>query len=172
MSNKLREYTEEYEERCFNAFAIHDIPCAPSEILKVIPSDDIGRKPSRRQIQVWIKEYSWVERKDDITSKALDKVREDLIVDKAKIFKNQFEGAVAISQMALEALVQNGFDSSASASSAYFKATEEIRNLVGVNDIYEAVVKAREMPSDELIKEIKAMQKRLDLEQEPEPNPE
>lgn len=120
------------------------------KIMDIFPEED-GRRPSYHAIGTWISKYDWQGRAEIIDSKAIEVATESIINIKAEIMRQQFQDSVLIAQKALQHLASGTFDSSASAVSAYFRATEEQRRAVGISEIIEKMLK---MNDDELEKEI------------------
>ena len=130
------------------------------EFMEIFPTADDGRKPTIHALKKWRQMYDWDVHADDLDSKAIQ-IRDDyLVTTKADILKKQADDAAMIAEKALKYLVSGTFDSSASAVSAYFRATEEQRLAIGISEL---VVKMSKMSNDELEKEIASRLSRLEI---------
>ena len=101
--------------------------------------------------------YGWNERADVLNVKAIEVVEHQLIDQKATMLKRQAEQALQIANLARDHLVENGFDTSSSAVSALFKATEEERIVRGVSEM---MIKISKMSPEELMQEAAKLLKR------------
>lgn len=133
--------------------------------MRIIPTDEIGRKPSRRSLLNWIEQECWRDRKNEMDSRAIEKVSNDLVLEKADMFKLQYRSALEIAGKAKQHILSGTFDNSSSAVNAYFKATEEQRTLSGISDVFEKVSK---MKNDELAQEIRDLLSKSEEENKPE----
>ena len=119
--------------------------------MDIFPLDEYGRKVNPGTLLNWISRYDWHGRAEILEAKAIEVANEQIISIKATILRQQFEDARRIADKALTHMVSGTFDSSASAVSAYFRATEEQRRAVGISEIIEKMTK---MSDAELEKEI------------------
>lgn len=147
----VREYTEEYKEICFQAWYLAGRPSAVGRIRDILPEDVNGRKPVVSMIDAWRKDRMWDFRADDMDAKALAIVDNDLVMQKVEMLRRHAERARTLSEKAMTFLVEDGFDSSASAVNAYFRGTEEERLTRGIGDM---IVKMSKMSDADLKDEI------------------
>jgi len=119
--------------------------------MDIYPADEKGRRVTNTTLNKWMREYGWRERAEDIQIKAIEKVNDEIINLKANLLREQFENGKDIAMKAKQFLMDNGFDSAASAVSAYFSATKEQRLAVGIWEILE---KMNKMTDEQLEREI------------------
>lgn len=144
-------YTNEYKEKCFVAWYANKRPSSAAKTREIIPVDEKGRKPNYPMLVKWLKDLEWHERADELDAKAMVLVDEALVNQKADMLKRQAIDAFAIANKAREFILEDGFDTAASAVNAYFKATEEERITRGIGDF---VVKLSKMKDNEIQDEI------------------
>lgn len=160
MNRSATAYTSEFIELCFTAWYNAGRPDAMKNYMEIFPVDVHGRSPTIHSLKKWRKLYGWDEYADGLDSKALQ-IRDDyLIMTKANILKKQADDAALIADKALKYLVSGTFDTSSSAVSAYFRATEEQRLAIGISEL---VVKMSKMGNDELEREITSRLSRLEI---------
>lgn len=117
----------------------------------ILPEDEKGRKPNYPMISKWLKDLEWHERADELDARAMILVDEALVNQKAEMLKRQAMDAFAIANKAREFILDEGFDTAASAVNAYFKATEEERITRGMGDF---IAKLSKMNDNEIQNEI------------------
>lgn len=153
MTTKLTPYSPEFIEQCFITwYSLKERPVEYGVIAQILPVDEHGRKPSRSSVKKWFLENGWGDRANELDSKAIEIVETTLIHKKAALLQKQAEDAFNLSQKAYQHLISGTFDSSAAAMNTYFKATEEIRNVVGLSDLLKRL---GQMSDDEVQEEIK-----------------
>lgn len=152
MGNKVRTaFSQDYIRKCFDAWYLANRPNLPARIKEVFPVDEFGRKPSLSLIKSWMIGGVWDMWADEITAKAMVIVDDKLVNVKAKMLIKHQQDAMVLADKALEYLKVDGFDSSAAAVNAYFKATEEQRKTAGFSDLLEKLDK---MSNNDVEKEI------------------
>ena len=152
-----REFTDDYIERCFEVWYSMNQPTNMQILQDAIPETPEGRKPGIQMLRQLRDTYGWNERADVLNAKAIEVVEHQLIDQKASMLKRQAEQALQIANLARDHLVENGFDTSASAVSALFKATEEERVVRGVSEM---MIKISKMSPEELMQEAAKLLKR------------
>jgi hypothetical protein len=140
-------YSDDYKEKCFQTWYASGRPTSAARTLDILPEDEFGRKPVRSLVEVWRKDLMWDARADDLDSKAIAIAEDALIMQKAEMLKRQAERAGKLAEKAFDELVTEGFDSSAAAVNAYFRATEEERMTRGISDM---IVKMSKMNDADL----------------------
>lgn len=140
-------YSDDYKEKCFQTWYASGRPTSAARTLDILPEDEFGRKPVRSLVEAWRKDLMWDARADDLDSKAIAIAEDALIMQKAEMLKRQAERAGKIAEKAFDELVVGGFDSSAAAVNAYFRATEEERMTRGISDM---IVKMSKMNDADL----------------------
>ena len=150
-------YTDEYIEQCFEIwYSLNQI----SNLVVLqdhLPENTEGRKPSIAHLRQMREHYGWIERADALNAKAIEKVEHQLIDMKSDMLKRQAESAFKIAKIAEDYLIENGFDTAASAVSAIKWAQEEERTVRGVSEM---MIKISKMTPDELIQEAAKLLKR------------
>lgn len=159
MANRKLAYTDDYKNKCFIEWYTNKRPSSPAKTREIIPMDEKGRKPNYPMLSRWMKELEWNERADEMDAKAMILVEDVLVNQKAEMLKRQAMDAFVLANAAREHLLNSGFDSSASAVNAYFKATEEERLTHGLDDFFKKVA---EMSNSELEQEIIKMTRRAE----------
>lgn len=145
-------FTEDYIRICFQYWFNTGCKGAKEFVKdKDVPVDEYGRTPSAATITHWMKEREWRIRADELNAKAHLLADKDLVSAKARMLRKQAENAVKIQEKALGAMLSEGFDSSAAAVNAYFRATEEERKAKGIGDLIERL---SEMSNDKLQQKI------------------
>lgn len=153
MTTKTTPYSPEFIEKCFIAwYSLKNRPVDYRAIARILPEDEHGRRPSRTQVIKWYQRYGWGERADRLDAKAMAKVETTLVNRKAQLLQHQAEKAFALAGKAHDHLMSGTFDTSAAAVNAYFRATEEIRKVVGLSDLLQRL---GEMSDEEVQEEIK-----------------
>ena len=153
----VREFTDDYIERCFEVWYSMNQPTNMQILQDAIPETPEGRKPGIQMLRQLRDTYGWNERADVLNAKAIEVVEHQLIDQKATMLKRQAEQALQIANLARDHLVENGFDTSSSAVSALFKATEEERIVRGVSEM---MIKISKMSPEELMQEAAKLLKR------------
>lgn len=156
MPRKQLAFSPEYIEKCFVAWMAAGHPDRTGQDMTIFPEDEYGRRPTTRTIRYWRQEYGWDDRADDIELRAIEQVNNEIVIDKANILREQYENSRRIAGKALEYLISGTFDSSSSAVSAYFKATEEQRRSVGISEVIEKMSKMTPAElEDEILKRLR-----------------
>ena len=140
-------YSDEYKEKCFETWYAAGRPTSNARTLDILPKDEFGRIPSKTMLQNWRKDRMWDARADELDSKAIAIAEDALILQKADMLKRQAERAGQIAEKAFQSLQADGFDTSAAAVQAYFRATEEERMTRGISDM---IVKMSKMNDADL----------------------
>ena len=127
-------------------------PFQIKNLMDAFPEEN-GRRPSSHTVHQWMDFYDWRGRADEINARAIEVANTQIVMDKADILRKQYQDSLQIADRAKSYLLDQeiGFDSSASAVSAYFKATEEIRRSVGISELIERLSR---MSDAEVEKEI------------------
>jgi hypothetical protein len=155
--NTPKDFTEEYIEQCFTTWYSMNQPSNLVTLQEALPESPDGRKPGRSLLRSFIQTHGWIERADALNTKAIEKVEHQLIDQKADMLKRQAESAFKIAKVAENYLLENGFDTAASAVSAIKWAQEEERTVRGVSEM---MIKISKMTPDELMQEAAKLLKR------------
>ena len=146
-------YDQNYIRQCFDAWYLSGRPQTPKDIKSIIPVyEPTGKKPSPSEIRRWVVEGAWDIWADELDARAMILLDDGLVNKKAEMLKRHQKDAETIALKALNHLKgSDGFDSSAAAVNAYFKATEEQRKTAGFSDLLERLDK---MTNNDVEKEI------------------
>lgn len=155
---RFHSYSQNYMRQCFDAWYLAGRPSIPARVREIIPENEDGRKPVPSLIGKWMIQGMWDERADELDARAMEKVDNKLVDKKAKILIKHQEAAAKIQVKALEKMLADGFDSSAAAVNAYFRATEEERKTQGFSDLLERLDK---MTNNDVEREIREKLQRI-----------
>ena len=150
-------YSDEYIEQCFEIWYSMNQISNLVVLQDHLPENTDGRKPSIAHLRQMRETYGWIERADALNAKAIEKVEHHLIDMKSDMLKRQAESAFKIAKIAEDYLIENGFDTAASAVSAIKWAQEEERTVRGVSEM---MIKISKMTPDELMQEAAKLLKR------------
>ena len=155
--NKPRDFQDDYVEQCFQVWYSRGQPMNIDILHEAIPENGDGKRPGKALLRSWRDSYGWMERADGLNAQAIEKVEHKLIEQKSDMLLRQAEQALLIANKARDHLLENGFDSSSSAVSALFKATEEERTVRGISDF---LIKISRMDNDGVMNEAMKLLKR------------
>ena len=128
-------YTDEYRRKCFDAWYLNNKPSA--EVThELIPEYAPNKKPGLELLRSWIRE-EWVFHAQELDVEIQRKADEEVIKKRVKILERHQEQSVKMQTKAMEHLMAEGFDSSASAVQALFRGMEEERKTAGFSDLLE-----------------------------------
>lgn len=150
---------DNYWEEAFQVWYASGQPKAAVKIREIIPNDEDGNKPTVTNINNAITVYGWHERADVLNTKAIEQNEMILVNQKADMLRRQAENALEIANKAKQYIVEGGFDSSASAVTAYFKATDEERTVRGVSDM---LIRVSKYSPEELMERAAQLLRRKD----------
>jgi hypothetical protein len=108
-------------------------------------------------VEAWVTERGWRERADVLDARAETKIDDDLVALKVNALRKQASQAAAVREKSLNYILDNEFDSSASAVSAFFKAAELERVTLGIS---KTIQKLSEMDDDEVLQTVKELAER------------
>jgi len=125
------EYSPLYVESVFAVWQMNNKPNM-GVLYTMIDPDEEGNKPEPSTLSAWKSRYAWESRDLAIQAEVQQKTDRELVNIRMKMMKRHAERAQQIGEMAFEYLRDTGFDSSASAVSAAFKAFEEEKKSTGM----------------------------------------
>lgn len=125
------EFPQDYIENVFSVWELYNHP-GNNKLYDLIDPYEDGRKPSSATISRWKSDYAWESRAEQIQTKVQEQTDRELVQVRMEMMKRHAERAKAIGDKAWEYLDSVGFDSSASAVSAAFKAFEEEKKSTGM----------------------------------------
>lgn len=159
MLTKAVVYSDDYVEKLFNAWYKMGCP-SPAifhEYLEEHPEDskdEFGRIPGKPTLITWYNEKLWLARKDILDARVQTQLDDDLVALKVNMLREQAAAFRAVRQKALEFLLNHDFDTSASAVSAFVKASQEERIAFGLS---KTIQKMSEMDDEALTQAVKEL---------------
>jgi hypothetical protein len=127
-------YSELYKQKAFDVWFLNGRP-TDSNLYELLSPDEQGNKPSYPTLVRWRKDFDWESRADILDAQAIQKHDDALIQKKVEMLTRHYNDAVSLATKAKEHLMMDGFDSSAAAVNAYFRGTEEQRNVEGLGEL-------------------------------------
>lgn len=168
----VQEYSEEYKEQCKQAWFAAGRPVSTKLWLEATPEDELGRKATMQSLRKWRSERMWDFWADEMDSRALAIVEDNLITQKAEMLKRHANMAWSLQEMGMAYLASGTFDNSSSAVQAIIRGAELERTSRGIGEM---IVKMAQMGDSELKDEIMKMINRasendqiIDVEETPE----
>ena len=149
-SQIMTAYTEDYKNSCKIAWYNASRPRSTKDWLAVTPKDVHGRKPSIIILRNWKSEMMWDFWADDMDSRAMQKVENTIVARRAAMFEKHAKAASDWQEAAWKHIQAEGFDSSASAVQAFFKAVETERTSLGISEL---MIKMAQMDTGQLQEE-------------------
>lgn len=125
------EFSQIYIESVFATWQMNNRPNL-SVLVDMIEPDERGEKPKADTIAKWKSKYAWDGRDLAIQAEVQQKTDRELVNIRMQMMKRHAERAREIGEMAFDYLKGVGFDSSASAVSAAFKAFAEEKQSTGM----------------------------------------
>lgn len=127
--------------------------------MKIFPPDELGRVVELGTLRHWVSEKDWYIWKDEQDTRLATKIDDELIARKFLLVKEQLAQARELRNQAFLHLKESGFDSAAAANSAFFKAAEQERTLVGIEEVIEKLSK---MQTPEIKRRFKELAERAE----------
>lgn len=124
-------FSDLYIESVFAVWQLNNKPSIAS-LIDLIDEDEQGRKPEPITISSWKAKYGWENRALAIQTEVQQRTDRELVQIRMDMMKRHAERSASVNQMAFDYLKDVGFDSSASAVSALFKAFEEEKRSTGM----------------------------------------
>ena len=154
-------YDEQYIEQIF-VFWYNSGRIPPAKLIEIenCPKDQFGRIPVRRIVEAWVNERGWRERADVLDARAATQIEDELVALKVNMLRKHAAQAAEVRQKAFDYILDTGFDSSASAVSAFLKSAEMERMAVGLS---KTIQKLAEMDDDEVMQTVKELAERAGL---------
>lgn len=159
MTNPVYSYSDEYKQQVKMQWYAAGKPVSGNSIRNVISPDSQNKKPSAHTLENWKKDYMWDMWADEMDSRALAKVEDSLVLQKAEMLERHARDAATIQAKAIEYLEDIGFDSSSSAVSAIIRGAELERTSRGIGDL---IIRMAKMDDGALAEEITRLIARAD----------
>jgi hypothetical protein len=153
----MTKYSDAYLESLFEAWYARGGPEYRVFVREGCPPDEYGRIPAASQITVFASDYRWQERKEALNARALEVAEENLIENQVQMWKRHADFAQQVGKTAYDYILENGFDSSASAIQALKWAQEEERITRGADAFFKSV---KNKSNDELMTMIRSLAER------------
>lgn len=142
-------YSDDYKEKCFQAWFGAGSPTRAVDALAVIPEFH-GRKPTAAVVRKWMNE-TWMLRSDELSAKAMQLADDNLIIKKSEMLMAQAERGEQLQVEGMKHLKEKGFDSSSAAVQAVIRGAELERTSRGIGEL---IVKMSKMSEGDLQAEI------------------
>ncbi len=134
-SKVVLTYSDVYIEKVFYVWYSHGRPSRfPSDFTTLIPEDEHNRKPKIALILKWRNERNWDLRADELDARAMQIVDDEVVLQKAKMLRRQAEIGFELQEKGMQALREEGFDTSASAVNAVVRGVEIERSSRGISE--------------------------------------
>lgn len=143
-------FSETYREKCFHVWYGAQRPSKLETIVKLIPVDERGKKPSKIAIATWLQQ-DWMLRADQLDAKAIELADDQMIVEKAQMLKEQAARGKELQEKGMEHLKLKGFDSASAAVQAVIRGADLERSSRGIGEL---IVKMSKMTDGDLKEEI------------------
>lgn len=137
MQNNIEAFDKNYQDACF--YAWYSAGC-PRDLIKFVPPDKDGRKPSTPTILRWKNEFNWRQRADLLDAQASIEIDKQIIEQKKQDYKELAEHGRTILRNAMEYLDENGFDSAASAVRAIGLGADMVAKYSRAADMVDSVL--------------------------------
>lgn len=159
-SDLVVSYTEDYKERCFQAWYLSGRPARLDS--KIFPRDEYGRVPKARTLREWKADNGWIERGDELDAKAHNDSDNALVIIKAEMLKRQAELGKLMQDKGSEYLKgDKGIDDAHAAILAIVKGAELERTSRGLDEFMRKLSK---MTNEEVKNEILKLTARVEIE--------
>lgn len=135
------QYNHDYMEKCFYAWYNAG---RPVEVIRYMPPFDDGNVPNKTTIYKWKKEGDWEQRADALDAQLSVQIDAQIIERKKQDYQFLAETGRDVLVKAKKYLLEEGFDSAASAVRAvglgadmvakYSRAAEMVDSIIGLSD--------------------------------------
>lgn len=155
---KIVVYDEDYIKKVFVFWYETGRPTV-KQLLEYenFPADQFGRKPVAKVVNAWINERGWREYADALDAQVETQINDELVAMKVAMLRHQASQAKAIKEKAVDFILENGFDSSASAVAGFKVASEIERLTIGLSKTIERLA---EMSDDEVLQSVRELSER------------
>lgn len=126
------DYSEDYKNTVFSIWYAHGHKKI-GPLIDYLDPDENGNVPTPSTIQKWREQGGWDARSEQLDIEVQQRTDRKLVSLRMKMMERHAEKAAEIQEMAFNYLQETGFDSSASAVAALFKAFDEEKKSSGMN---------------------------------------
>lgn len=151
-------YSDDYVEQCFQVWYLNGSPSI-KKLVDLVPKTLDGKSPTHATLENWMYERGWYQRRDELDAKAQTQIDNVLVATKVAMLQTQAAYFKDIAKKAYEQLIEEKFDSSASAVAALIRASQEERKVRGISA---AIEKLAMMDDDEVMEEIRKLAERAE----------
>lgn len=131
-------YTDDYKESVFQLWL--ELGQPSFRVLRENVKPDVqGRIPHEDHLNRWSHQYKWYERRDEIQGKAALVVENKLVEKTVEMWGRHADNAQKVIDIAITHILENGFDTSASAVAALKWAQDEERRTRGAEALIENI---------------------------------
>jgi hypothetical protein len=134
-------FDDNYIEQAFQQWYALNQPSNMELQQEALPETPEGRKPGNALLRQYRDTYGWRERADGLNALAIQKADVAAVDNKARLIERQAMQTREIVDRAREKILEEGFDTTASAVKAYFTGIEQERLLVGISNMMVQVSK-------------------------------
>jgi hypothetical protein len=128
--------------------------------MKLVPADEQGRTANAYQITHWFDDFQWTAWRDVMDAELSVQIEKRLMTERMKLVKEQLEQSGKIRRKAFAEIEEKGFDSSASAVQAFFKAADSERGLMQIDKM---IAELAEKDTVDIQKEFRELAERAGL---------
>lgn len=149
------EYSDSYKFTCRAIWYAYGCP-SPNKLveMKVLPPNEQGVTVDANSLRHWRENEAWTQWKDVMDAEVSIRVEKDLVNDRIAIIKEQLEQTRQVRNSAYNDIKDGNYDSSASAVSAFFKASEAERGLMQIEKVIEDLAKMQTVDVRKRMKEL------------------
>jgi hypothetical protein len=151
------QFSKEYKESIYAVWYAASRPRA-NKIADKLPPDETGRYVKATTVDKWIKDEGWNSRADATDIEVQKQTDRKLVEMRMDMMKRHAKQARDIADDAFKFLHEEGFDSSASAVTAWVKAVEEEKKSTGMQI---ALTEVFSLSDDDLKKKLDQLMNRL-----------
>lgn len=135
-------YTDDYKNKCFIVWYMAGRPTRITSIKELLPKDENGRVPTLELIADWRHDMEWDLRADDLDSRAMEKVDNELVRRKAEMLKRQADMGKKMAERGMKSLESRAtIKSDMAAIVAVVRGAELERNSLGMSELIEKLAK-------------------------------
>jgi hypothetical protein len=149
----FQQYTDEYKTIVRQTWFQAGMPSA-EKLYGLLPPDVNNNIPSVNTLASWRRDQLWDIWADELNSRAMTIVEDNLIMQKVEMLKRHAQDAAKLQEMGLTYLKEHKFDTSSAAVSAVIRGAELERTSRGVGEL---ILKMAKMDDGALKNEIMAL---------------
>jgi hypothetical protein len=136
----FQQYTDEYKTIVRQTWFQAGMPSA-EKLYSLISPDVNNNIPSVHTLSIWRRDQLWDIWADELNSRAMTIVEDNLIMQKVEMLKRHANDAAKLQELGLAYLKENEFDSSSAAVSAVIRGAELERTSRGIGELIQKMAK-------------------------------